>query len=292
MKNIAPRRSALYMPASNQRALEKARSLVVDGIIIDLEDAVAPEAKTEARNHAVSALKEGGFDGKYVTVRINGQDTPWGEEDLQAICQAAPDAILIPKVSSPVQVSEMIAKFEQFQAPEHCRLEVMIETPLGVLNVAAISAAHARLSVLVAGTNDLSKELDTIYQSDRAPLVTSLQMIVLAAKANGKIALDGVFNDLNDTETFTQECKQGLIFGFDGKTLIHPKQIDPCHAVFSPSREEIALAEKQIAVFEAALSEGKGIAVLDGKILENLHIARAKKILAIAASVNQEKLPL
>lgn len=285
MSVIIPCRSVLYMPASNVRALEKAKTLDADGIIIDLEDAVAPDAKDEARQNARAALKQGGFGRKTVTIRVNGLDTPWGEADLQAICAENPAAILAPKISSAQQALDFLEKMQAYGASESCDLEVMIETPLGIVNAFDIANASPRVTRLVAGTNDLNKELNTPHTPDRAALTLSLQTIVLAAKAAGKQAIDGVFNNITDPEGFAAECEQGLRYGFDGKTLIHPKQIEPCHAVFTPSVEEIATARRQKEAFEAALKEGKGIAVLDGKILENLHIERANKIIALAEAV-------
>lgn len=277
-------RSVLYMPASNARAIEKARTIGADAIILDLEDAVAPDAKAIARTQACGAIVQGGFGKSFMTIRMNGLDTLWGEDDLRAIVASGVEEILVPKVSSAEELDTLQALIKSLGGKDSLTLGVMIETPEAIFNIRQI-AHHPFVSRLVMGTNDLLKDIDGTHLSGRPALITALQMAVLAAKSANKPIIDGVFNDLNDEESFKSECEQGRIFGFDGKTLIHPKQIPLCHEVFTPSEADILLAKRQVKAFEDALLEGKGIAVLDGKIIENLHIVRAKKILAFADDV-------
>mgnify|MGYP000542209732 FL=1 len=273
-----PFRSVLYIPGSKPRALDKARSLPVDAVIFDLEDAVAADEKESAREILAGALQRGGFGQRYRIVRINGLDTPWGEADAKAAAQMECDAVLLPKVSSPADLDA---------AAELCGdkpLWAMMETPRGMLNAAAI-AAHPRLQGMVMGTNDLAKELQTRFRSDRLPLLQGLGLCLLAAKAEGQVIVDGVYNAFKDSEGLAQECEQGRDMGFDGKTLIHPAQVDVANHAFGPGEEEIDLSRRQIAAFEEAEASGQGVAVVDGRIVENLHVATAREILAKADAI-------
>ncbi len=278
-----PHRSILYIPASRERALEKATGLAADGIIFDLEDAVAPEEKTAARALLARVLGEHDYGARVRLVRINGLDTPWGAEDARAMAAAIAagarvDALLVPKVNGPADLDAVAAL-----APE-VDLWAMMETCAGMLNAAAI-AAHPRLAGMVMGTNDLARELDSRFRPDRLPLVTGLGLCLLAARANGRVIVDGVFNAFRDEEGLRAECEQGRDMGFDGKTLIHPAQLAVANAVFAPSEAELALARRQIEAFEAARAAGQGVAVVDGRIVENLHVATATALLARAAAI-------
>ncbi len=270
-----PARSALYIPGSKERALDKARGLPVDIILFDLEDAVAPDAKVGARATLTTALVAGGYGSRQKIVRMNGLDTPWGADDAAAIATMKCDAVLVPKVNGPDDLDAIAALIPDLP------IWAMMETPQGVLNAAAI-AAHPRLAGFVMGTNDLAKDLNA---RGRAAMITSLQMCLLAARAAGIVALDGVFNAFKDEEGLKAECDEGRDLGFDGKTLIHPAQVAICNAAFGPSEDEVTLAERQIAAFEAAEAEGQGVAVVDGKIVENLHVATAKATLAKAEAI-------
>ncbi len=267
-----PYRSALYIPGSKDRALDKARGLPVDVILFDLEDAVAPDAKVAARDTLHAALADDGYGSRLRIVRINGLDTAWGRVDAAAVSAMACDAILLPKVNGPADVDALGALVSDLP------IWAMMETPQGVLNAAAI-AAHPRITGFVLGTNDLAKDLNS---RGRAALMTSLQMCLLAAKAAGIVALDGVYNAFKDEDGLRAECAEGRDLGFDGKTLIHPAQIAIANAAFGPTEDEIDLARRQIAAFEAAEAEGQGVAVVDGRIVENLHIVTARATLAKA----------
>ncbi len=273
-----PYRSILYIPGSKPRALDKARSLSVDAIIFDLEDAVSVEEKVNARDTLKEALAEGGYGNRMKIVRINGLDTEWGEDDARAVIDMDADAVLLPKVDSPDDL-DALAKITG-----DLPIWAMMETPRGMLNADAI-AAHPALQGMVMGTNDLAKELQTRFRPDRLPLLTSLGLCVLAAKANGVVIVDGVYNAFKDNEGLKIECDQGRDMGFDGKTLIHPAQVDVTNAAFAPSEDEIDLARRQITAFEQAEAEGQGVAVVDGKIVENLHVATAREILAKADAI-------
>jgi (3S)-malyl-CoA thioesterase len=277
--DIRPYRSVLYIPGSKDRALEKARDLPVDAIIFDLEDAVTPDAKVEARATLAQALAVGGYGDKVKIIRINGLDTEWGAGDVAALRDAGADVILLPKVNTADDVqalSDLLGNGTPIWA--------MIETPLAILNAGAI-AAHPQLSGFVAGTNDLAKELNCRYRPDRLPLQMALQTMLMAARAHGVIAIDGVYNQFKDEDGLRAECEQGRDLGFDGKTLIHPAQVDITNAVFAPSEAEVDLARRQIAAFEEVQANGQGVAVVDGKIVENLHVETAKKILAMASAI-------
>ncbi|MEL6887767.1 MAG: CoA ester lyase [Pseudomonadota bacterium] len=273
MATARPLRSVLYIPGSKPRALDKARGLPVDAIIFDLEDAVSLDEKEAARDTLADALNTGGYGARMKVVRINGLDTDWGVADALAASRMGADAILLPKVDSPDDLNALAA--QTGDTP----LWAMMETPLGMLNAAAI-AAHPRLGGMVMGTNDLAKELQTRFRADRLPLQTGLGLCVLAAKAHGVAIIDGVYNAFKDDDGLALECAQGRDMGFDGKTLIHPAQVDIANAAFSPSEDEVDLARRQIAAFEAAEAEGQGVAVVDGRIVENLHIVTARETLA------------
>lgn len=269
-----PFRSVLYIPGSRPRALDKARSLPVDAIIFDLEDAVSPEQKETARGTLAAALATGGFAPRTCIVRINGADTRWGAEDLQTFADLAPDAILLPKVETPGDVAAAATHLTG-----GTKIWAMMETPLGVLNAAAIARAPG-VGGFVLGTNDLAKDLSCRTRADRLPLMTSLQTCLLAARVAGIPCIDGVFNAYMDDDGLRAECEQGRDLGMDGKTLIHPAQIAIANAAFGPSEDELDLARRQIAAFEAAVAEGQGVAVLDGRIVENLHVDTARRTLA------------
>lgn len=270
-----PARSALYIPGSKERALDKARGLPVDIILFDLEDAVAPDAKVSARETLAAALAAGGYGPRQKIVRINGLDTEWGADDAAAVSAMDCDAVLLPKVNSAADLDALAALVPDLP------IWAMMETPLGILNALEI-AAHPRLAGFVMGTNDLAKDLNA---RGREAMKTSLQLSLLAARAHGIVALDGVFNAFKDDDGLAVECAEGRDMGFDGKTLIHPAQVAICNAAFGPSDEEIALAERQIAAFEEAEAAGQGVAVVDGKIVENLHVATARATLAKATAI-------
>ena len=273
-----PRRSVLYMPSSNERALEKAKTLPVDALILDLEDAVAPDAKESARENACAAAASGEYGNREVTIRVNGIGTQWHEDDLAAAAAAGPQGIVVPKVGSADEVRSLVAALESAGAPEHTRLWAMIETPEAIFNVREIAAASPRLAVLVMGTNDLVKELRADHVPGRGPLVTALQLSLLAARESGIAILDGVYNDVKDAEGFEAECVQGRDFGFDGKTLIHPGQVEVCNATFAPSDEAVAEARGILEAWEAGA--GSGVVTHNGRMIENLHVEIAQRVLA------------
>jgi len=288
---VRPRRSFLYMPASNPRALEKARELPVDGLILDLEDAVAPEAKARARDAVVKALKEG-FGDREVLVRINGLDTRWWVDDIDTAASARPDAVLVPKVSSPRQLQDLAARLVDMGTDPHVRVWAMMETPLAVLNVRDIAAAaldsETRLAGFVMGTNDLAKDTGAHIVPGRAPMLPWLMNCLAAARAYGLVILDGVYNDLGNAEGFAEECRQARDLGFDGKTLIHPRQIEPCNQAFSPTPEEVEAARKIIAAFDLPENENKGVIQVDGRMVERLHAEMARRIVTIADAIGQQ----
>lgn len=283
--SFRPRRSALYMPGSNARALDKARSLAADVVIFDLEDAVAPDAKQTAREQIVAAVTTGGYGPREVVIRINALSTPWGEEDLAAAVAAKPDGILVPKVSRPEDLADLEARLAAQGATDELALWAMMETPLAMLNAGAIAAAKAgpapRLAAFVMGTNDLAKETGAKLVTGRGPMVSWLMSCVAAARAYGLDILDGVYNDFADIEGFTAECAQGADFGMDGKTLIHPKQIEPCNTAFSATPEEVERARAIIAAFDQPENAGKGAIQLDGRMVERLHADIARRTVAI-----------
>jgi citrate lyase subunit beta / citryl-CoA lyase len=286
---IRPRRSVLYMPGSNTRAIEKARTLAVDAIILDLEDSVAPDSKTSARKQVSDAVIAGGFGSRELIVRINGLDTAWWLEDLDVVAKAKPDAVLIPKVSIPSQLEDVAERLVDISADHRIRVWAMMETPLAMLNAREIAAAakdaETRLAAFVMGTNDLAKETRAKITSGRAAMLPWLMNCVAAARAYGLDILDGVFNDLADAEGFARECAQGRDLGFDGKTLIHPNQVAACNGAFSPSDEEVAQARKVIAAFELPENRDKGVVALDGRMVERLHADMARRTVATAQAI-------
>ncbi|MEU9124908.1 CoA ester lyase [Streptomyces sp. NPDC048506] len=282
---LRPRRSVLYMPGANERALEKAKSIPADALILDLEDAVAPDAKTDARKRVAAAAASGEYGYREVTIRINAPGTAWHADDLRAAAEAGPDAVVVPKVESADTVREVERALEAAGAPDRTAIWAMVETPRAMLDARAVAAASERLTVLVMGTNDLAKELHAEHVPGRAPLLTGLSLALLAARESGKAILDGVYNDVKNAEGFEAECVQGRQFGFDGKTLIHPSQVEPCNRVFAPSGEQIERSQKIIAAFEEATREGRGVVTVDGRLIENLHVEDARRILALAEAV-------
>ena len=273
-----PLRSVLYIPGSKPRALDKARGLPVDAIIFDLEDAVSVDEKLAARDTLAAAMAQGGYGARMRIVRINGLDTDWGADDARAAVAMGADAILLPKVSVPTDLDALA------EITGDTPLWAMMETPQGMLNAAAI-AAHPKLEGMVMGTNDLAKELQTRFRPDRLPLQAGLGLCLLAAKAHGLAIVDGVYNAFKDDAGLEEECTQGRDMGFDGKTLIHPAQIDLANAAFSPSEEDVDLARRQIAAFDEVEASGQGVAVVDGRIVENLHIVTARETLAKADAI-------
>jgi citrate lyase subunit beta/citryl-CoA lyase len=286
---IRPRRSVLYMPGSNARAIEKAKSLACDGVILDLEDSVAPDAKDAARDQVVAAVKAGGFGRREVFVRVNGVDTPWHAEDLSAAAHAAPDAILVPKVASADMLELIGRRLLDMGTPHKTRVWAMIETPLAIFNILSIAEeardSESRLSGFIMGTNDLAKDTRARLVPGRAPMLPWLAQCVLAARHYGIDILDGVYNEIGNADGFAEECRQGVEFGFDGKTLIHPSQIEPCNAAFSPSPEEVVAARKTIAAFDLPENKGKGVVSIDGRMVERLHADMARRTVAIAEAI-------
>ena len=284
-QEILPRRSVLYMPGANERALEKAKGLDADALILDLEDAVAPDAKAEARDRVCAAASSGDYGAKEVTIRVNGLDTEWHADDIAAAAEAGPAAVVVPKVGSIDDVRAIEAGLEAGGAPDHTKIWAMVETPAAMLHAEEIAASSERLTVLVMGTNDLAKELHAEHVAGRQPLLTGLGLCLLAARATGKVILDGVYNDVKDAEGFEAECVQGRQLGFDGKTLIHPGQIEPCNRVWAPSADAVEDARALIATFEEAIAAGKGVVTHNGRMIENLHVDNARRILAVADAI-------
>ncbi|MBV9551474.1 MAG: CoA ester lyase [Alphaproteobacteria bacterium] len=280
-----PRRSVLFMPGANARALEKARELAADGLIFDLEDAVAPDAKEAARHNVAVALRQRGYRRRELVLRVNPLATEWGAADLEAAARMPLDAVLLPKVENAATVRAAVAALDRAGGPRTPAVWCMIETPKGVLAAAEIAAAHPRVGALVMGTSDLTKDLLARDMTDRLPLLTSLQLVLLAARAHGLAALDGVHLNLADEAGFTAVCAQGRALGFDGKTLIHPQQIAPANTAFAPSADEVAQARKIIAAHQAAVAAGKGIVVVGGRLIENLHVAAAQRTVALAEAI-------
>lgn len=282
---MRPFRSVLYMPGSNARALEKAKSLQADALILDLEDAVAPDAKVAGRDLIVQAISGGGYGERYLIVRINGFDTEWGADDLAAIADCAPHAILLPKVNTPADITALAEQMERFPNFQSTRIWAMMETPLGILNAQSIAAASERLEGFVLGTNDLVKDIHGLHTPDRAPVLTALSICILAARAHGLICVDGVFNDIKNQDGLTRQAEQGRALGFDGITLIHPAQLDVANRVYAPSEADLQEAQSFVDAYQAALAEGKAVAVVNGRIVENLHVENAKRILAEAEAI-------
>jgi len=287
LKTARPRRSVLYMPGSNGRALEKGRKLAADGLILDLEDAVAPDAKSLAREQIRDAVKRGGYGKRELIVRVNGLDTQWGRDDLAAAATFGADAILLPKVESAGAVHQAETILAANGAPDTLAVWCMMETPLGMLHAEEIADASARVGALVMGTSDLAKDLHCAHTRDRLPFITSLGLCLLAARAAGIAILDGVHLDLNDDEGLEYACRQGRELGFDGKTLIHPKTIALANAAFAPSPEEVAWSKKIIAAHGDAAKQGKGIVVVDGRLIENLHVLEAQRVVALSDAIRE-----
>lgn len=283
--DLRPRRSVLYMPAANERALEKAKTIAADAIIFDLEDAVAPDAKPDARLKAVAAVQSGEYGNRELTIRCNGLDTEWGADDIAAAGAANPSAVVIPKVDSVAGVDEVSKQLDAAGASADVKIWPMIETPTAIFDVRAI-ATHPRVAVLIMGTNDLAKELRSPIVPGRHPLLPHLSTALLAAREAGKVAIDGVYNDVKNAEGFADECLQGMEMGFDGKTLIHPSQVEPCNDTWAPSADEIEYADRVIAAFDDAVAAGKGVVTVDGRMIENLHVDNARRVLAVAAAID------
>jgi citrate lyase subunit beta/citryl-CoA lyase len=289
---VRPRRSVLYMPGSNARAIEKARTLPVDGIILDLEDAVAPAAKEAARAQVVKAVKAGGFGRREVIIRINALDTPWAVEDFAAAAHASPDGILVPKITTVEHLDRLGEWLFDLRADLKIPLWAMIETPLALFNVLALAAEgkdpETHLAGFVMGTNDLAKETHARIVPGRAPMRPWFANCIAAARAYGIAILDGVYNDIGNAEGFVRECTEARDMGFDGKTLVHPNQIAPCNAAFSPSAEEVAEARKIIAVFDQPANKDKGVVELDGRMVERMHADIARRTVAIAEAISKQ----
>ena len=272
------------MPAANERALEKAKTIPADALIFDLEDAVAPDAKDAARVNAVAAARSGAYGRRELTIRCNGLGTQWGAADLAAAAKSGAAAVVIPKVDSRDYLDEISLQLTAAGAPDEMSIWAMVETPTGILDIRAI-AAHNRVNVLVMGNNDLAKELRTGVLPERTPLLPALAMALLGAREAGKVILDGVYNDINDAEGFRAEAQQGKAMGFDGKTLVHPSQVEPANEVWAPTAEEIDFARLVIAAFDEARAAGRGVVTVDGRMIEHLHVQNAERILATAAAI-------
>ena len=282
-ENLRPRRSVLYMPGANERALEKAKGIPADSLILDLEDAVAPDAKSGARDRVCAAAMSGEYGAKELVIRINGIGTEWHDADLAAAAQAGPDAVVVPKVNSAAEVQQLVDALEKAGAPDHTKLWAMIETPVAILDVLSIARASERLTCFVMGTNDLVKELYAEHVPGRAPILPSLHTALLAARAAGIAVLDGVYNDVKDTDGFLAECEQGRQMGFDGKTLIHPGQVEGANAAFAPSAQAVEDARGLIQAFEDG--HGSGVVTYNGRMVEALHVESARRILAIDEAI-------
>jgi citrate lyase subunit beta/citryl-CoA lyase len=275
------------MPGANTRALEKARALPADALIFDLEDAVAPDAKEAARVNVVLAADSKAYGKREIAIRCNGLATAWGAADIAAIAASGADAILVPKVESAAEVTHVVSLLDTAGAPPTLAVWAMIETPKAILRAEEIAGSHPRLALFVMGTNDLVKDMRARHTPMRLPRVTALGLGMLAARAYGLTILDGVYNDIRDAEGFRAVCQQGLEMGFDGKTLIHPSQVEPCNEIFAPSATELEMAGKIVAAFKAAQAEGKGVVTVDGRMIENLHVEQAERALALAAAIKE-----
>ncbi len=286
-----PRRSVLYMPGSNERALEKARTIPADALVFDLEDSVAPDAKALARDQVQTAVRGGGYGGREIVIRVNALETPWGTDDLLAACEAAPDAILVPKVVHSGDIISVAKILQGMHAPDKIRLWAMMETPMSILNARTIAAtavyAENRLCCLVMGTNDLIKESRARALHDRFAVVPWLAMTLVAARAYRLDILDGVYNDFKDERGLREECERGRTLGMDGKTLIHPSQVGPCNEIFSPTAEEVDWARKIIAAFAKPENRGMGVIVVEGRMVERLHLGMAERTVAIAEQIRE-----
>lgn len=286
MSDLRPRRSVLYMPAANERALDKAKTIPADCLIFDLEDAVAPDAKPEARDNAVRAARSGDYGRREITIRCNALSTQWGAQDIAAAATSGVTAVVIPKIDSIAEVDAVSTALTRAGAPDSLSIWAMIETPTAIFDVRQI-AAHPRVAALVMGTNDLAKELRASQIPGRAPLVPHLASALLAAREADKVVLDGVFNDVKDLEAFRAECIQGATMGFDGKTLIHPSQVDIANEVWAPSVHDVEYSKRVIEAFEAASAEGRGVITVDGRMIENLHVDNARRVLAVQRAIDE-----
>lgn len=286
-KSVRPRRSVLYMPGANTRALEKARTLPADALIFDLEDAVAPDAKEAARANVIAAAQSRAYGKREIAIRCNGLGTPWGTADITAIAKSGADAVLVPKVESAAEVASVIGLLDAAGAPQSMAVWAMMETPKGILRAEEVAGSHPRLTLFVMGTNDLVKDMRARHTPMRLPMITALGLGMLAARAHGLTILDGVYNDIQYAEGFRAVCQQGLEMGFDGKTLIHPSQVEPCNEVFAPSAAELEMAGKIVSAFRAAQAEGKGVVTVDGRMIENLHVEQAERALALATAIKE-----
>ena len=284
-KSVRPRRSVLYMPGSNARALEKARTLAADGLILDLEDAVAPDAKELARKQVCEAVAAGGFGMRELIIRVNALSTKWGYEDIALASKSGADALLLPKVESADAIRHMEAIMRANGAPESMTIWAMMETPRSILESQRIAESTPRMECLVMGTSDLAKELDCAHTHERLPFMASLGLCLLAARAAGLAILDGVYLDLNDEAGFEFACRQGHELGFDGKTLIHPKQLGPCNKVFTPRPEDVVWSRRIIEAYAAAAARGEGVVVVDGRLVENLHVESALRVVGMADAI-------
>jgi len=284
---VRPRRSVLYMPGANTRALEKARTLPADALIFDLEDAVAPDAKEAARANVVAAARSKSYGKREIAIRCNGLATQWGKADVTAVAVSGADAIVVPKVESAGDVAAIVDLLAAAGAPKSMAIWAMMETPRGFLRAEEVAASHERLRLLIMGTNDLVKDMRARHTPMRLPMVTALGLGMLAARAYGLTILDGVYNDIQDAEGFKAVCQQGLEMGFDGKTLIHPSQVEPCNEVFAPGAAELEMAGKIVVAFKTAQAEGKGVVTVDGRMIENLHVEQAERALALAAAIKE-----
>jgi citrate lyase subunit beta/citryl-CoA lyase len=287
MPTVRPRRSVLYMPGANTRALDKARTLPADALIFDLEDAVAPDAKEAARTNVVAAARSKAYGKREIAIRCNGLGTQWGKADVAAIATSGADAILVPKVESAGDVASIVALLDKAGAPQSMAVWAMMETPKGILRADEIAGSHKRLQLFIMGTNDLVKDMRARHTPMRLPMITALGIGMLAARAHGLTILDGVYNDIQDAEGFKAVCRQGLEMGFDGKTLIHPSQVEPCNEIFAPSAAELEMAGKIVVAFKTAQAEGKGVVTVDGRMIENLHVEQAEHALALAAAIKE-----
>lgn len=282
---LRPRRSMLYMPGSNARAIEKGRDLPADAIIFDIEDAVAADAKALARNQIRAAITAGGYGSRELLVRFNGPDTEWFDADVAAIATSGADGVLLPKVESAGMVQMVEQRLVDAGAPDSLAIWCMMETPAGILRSAEIAAASPRLAGMIMGTNDLALDLRCRQTRDAAAFLTSFGLCILAARANGLAIIDAVYNDLADDDGFAESCRRGRVLGFDGKSLIHPKTIETANRLYGPSEEELAWAAKVVKAFEAARADGEGVIAVDGKMIEDLHVREAQRLLSMADSI-------
>ena len=279
-----PRRSVLYMPAANERALEKAKEIPADALIFDLEDAVSPESKEVARAQACAAVSSAEYGNRELTIRCNGLETPWGVDDILAAASAAPAAVVIPKVDGPEYLDRVSSLLDEGGAPASTRIWAMVETPSGILEVDQI-ARHERMEVMVLGTNDMAKELRATITPDRQALLPHLARCLVSVRAADKGILDGVYNDIQDDTGFASVCLQGAQMGFDGKTLIHPSQVAPTNEIFAPSWDQLPFHRRVIEEFESGENDGRGVLTIDGKMIENLHVDEARRVLAVAEAI-------